>query len=99
MIRKRSLNRLEQLINAGRSGLWKDQQVHVFGHVNKRDQLVPMPLHCQVDAVSEHAEPGFIGQQRQSLVARESQFMEVAGFIEVLDFLAVDRRWFHGRNI
>ena len=55
-VRKGTLYCLQQMVDGGRGVLRKNEEVDVFRHVHKRDQGVPVPLHCLVDALREHIE-------------------------------------------
>jgi hypothetical protein len=84
----RPLDGLEQLINPGGCFSRENQEMHVFRHEDKGYQEISVALHGTINAVTEHGTPCLIGQQRETPETGECQFMEMTGFVQMLNSFA-----------
>ncbi len=66
-----------------------DEKVDMLGHIDERDESKQMTFPCLINATREFSTPVVVGEELDSSIARERQFVQIAGVVEMLDRLSV----------
>lgn len=71
---------------------WIGQQMNVFGHIDERHEVNLLSVTGRINMPCQPAPPIVIGQQWATLKARECEFMQLTGFMEMLNRLSMPHR-------
>jgi hypothetical protein len=87
-----SFNCKQQSLNRRLDILRMDEQVNMFGHVDKTNQEKALRNHRIVNALGQKTSTLIIIEQGQTVVTREGQFVNMAGQIVMVHLFTVAKR-------